>query len=103
MDTTTPSGELLFHVFGALAQYERALTKERVVAGLTAAKRRGRIGGRPPAIVGEKFEAITTALKTRHVQGRSLPKLWRKTYHPDRNPGSNRLAERSAMNEFLSC
>jgi Resolvase, N terminal domain len=34
MDTTTASGELLFHVFGALAQYERALTRERVVAGL---------------------------------------------------------------------
>ncbi len=50
MDTTTASGELLFHVFGALAQYERALTQERVVAGLAAAKRRGRIGGRPPAI-----------------------------------------------------
>jgi DNA invertase Pin-like site-specific DNA recombinase len=42
MDTTTPSGELLFHVFGALAQYERALTRERVIAGLAAAKRRGR-------------------------------------------------------------
>jgi DNA invertase Pin-like site-specific DNA recombinase len=48
MDTTTASGELLFHVFGALAQYERALTRERVIAGLAAAKRRGRIGGRPP-------------------------------------------------------
>jgi DNA invertase Pin-like site-specific DNA recombinase len=47
MDTTTPSGELLFHVFGALAQYERALIQERVIAGLGAAKRRGRIGGRP--------------------------------------------------------
>lgn len=62
MDTTTASGELLFHVFGALAQYERALTQERVVAGLAAAKRRGRIGGRPPAIVGEKLETIITAL-----------------------------------------
>lgn len=40
MDTTTASGELLFHVFGALAQYERALTKERVTAGLAAARRR---------------------------------------------------------------
>lgn len=47
MDTTTSSGELLFHVFGALAQYEKALTKERVIAGLAAAKRRGRIGGDP--------------------------------------------------------
>jgi DNA invertase Pin-like site-specific DNA recombinase len=63
MDTTTPSGELLFHVFGALAQYERALTQERVMAGLEAARRRGRIGGRPPAITGEKLEAIISALR----------------------------------------
>jgi hypothetical protein len=62
MDTTTASGELLFHVFGALAQYERAMTKERVVTGLAAARRRGRIGGRPPAITGEKLEAIIGAL-----------------------------------------
>ena len=62
MDTTTASGELLFHVFGALAQYERALTKERVVAGMEAARRRGRIGGRPPAIVGEKLDTIIAAL-----------------------------------------
>lgn len=62
MDTTTASGELLFHVFGALAQYERALIRERVIAGLEAARRRGRIGGRPPAIVGEKLDAIITAL-----------------------------------------
>lgn len=62
MDTTTPSGELLFHVFGALAQYERALTRERVMAGLAAAKRRGRQGGRPPAITGEKLDAILAAL-----------------------------------------
>lgn len=62
MDTTTPSGELLFHVFGALAQYERALIQERVVAGLSAARRRGRIGGRPQAITGEKLDAIIAAL-----------------------------------------
>src|SRR3546814_9472108 len=42
MDTDTPHGELLFSLFGALAQYERALTRERVIAGLAAAKRRGR-------------------------------------------------------------
>ncbi|MGK3148776.1 recombinase family protein, partial [Xanthomonas phaseoli] len=62
MDTSTASGELLFHVFGALAQYERALIQERVVAGLAAARRRGRTGGRPLAIVGEKLEAIIAAL-----------------------------------------
>ena len=62
MDTTTPHGELLFSIFGALAQYERALTQERVKAGLAAAKRRGRRGGRPPEINNEKLEAIIAAL-----------------------------------------
>lgn len=62
MDTTTPSGEFLFQVFGALAQYERALTRERVMAGLAAAKRRGKRGGRPLAIAGEKLDAILAAL-----------------------------------------
>ena len=41
MDTTTPHGEFLFNVFGSLAQFERALIRERVNAGLAAAKRRG--------------------------------------------------------------
>ena len=77
MDTTTVSGELLFHVFGALAQYERALIQERVIAGLAAAKRRGRIGGRPAAIVGEKRDAIIAALdggmsKAKRTTGRWL-------------------------------
>lgn len=62
MDTNTPHGELLFHIFGALAQYERALTRERVQAGLAAAQRRGRRGGRPPVIGPEKLEAIVAAL-----------------------------------------
>ena len=42
MDTIASHGELLFSIFGALAQYERALTRERILAGLAAAKRRGR-------------------------------------------------------------
>ncbi len=63
MDTTTPHGELLFSVFGALAQDERALTRERVMAGLAAAKRRGRRGGRPLAIDSEKLEQIVAALE----------------------------------------
>ena len=61
-DTTTPTGDFLFHGFGALAQYERALTRERVMAGLAAAKRRGRRGGRPPAISSEQLDAILVAL-----------------------------------------
>jgi DNA invertase Pin-like site-specific DNA recombinase len=62
MDTTTPQGAFLFSVFGALAQYERALTQERIRAGLEAARRRGRRGGRPKAISPEQLEAILAAL-----------------------------------------
>ena len=62
MDTTTPQGEFLFHVFGALAQFERSLIQERVKAGLAAARRRGRHGGRPTAINAEKLAAVTLAL-----------------------------------------
>ena len=58
---TTP-GELLFAVFSALAQYERALIRERVMAGLRAAEAQGRWGGRPRAISDEKFAAIRDAL-----------------------------------------
>ncbi|WP_390621346.1 recombinase family protein [Gimesia panareensis] len=45
IDTTTPSGELIFHVFSALAQFERQLIQERTKAGLAAARARGRKGG----------------------------------------------------------
>src|SRR3954466_6453586 len=48
IDTTTPGGVLVFHVFGAIAQFERALIRERTAAGLAEARRRGRKGGRPP-------------------------------------------------------
>lgn len=63
MDTTTPHGEFFFHVFGALAQYERALTKERILAGLAAAKKRGKRGGRRHAISEETMDALRQALK----------------------------------------
>jgi len=62
MDTTTPHGEFLFHIFGALAQFERSLIQERVQAGLAAARRRGRRGGRPATIDAEKLLAVTAAL-----------------------------------------
>ena len=64
MDTTTPHGELLFHLFGALAQYERALIQERVKAGISAAKRRGRHSGRPRVLDGEKMESVLAALES---------------------------------------
>ena len=47
IDTTTPTGKLIFHVFGAIAEFERDLNHERTHAGLEAARARGRVGGRP--------------------------------------------------------
>jgi DNA invertase Pin-like site-specific DNA recombinase len=49
IDTTTSGGKLVFHIFGALAEFERDLIRERTRAGLTAARARGRKGGRPRA------------------------------------------------------
>lgn len=51
IDTTTASGELIFHIFTALAQFERRLIQERTKAGLQAARARGRLGGRKPLVV----------------------------------------------------
>jgi len=54
LDTTTPSGKLTFHIFGALAEFERQLIQERTQAGLRVARARGRLGGRPKALPMEK-------------------------------------------------
>jgi len=56
IDTTTPGGRLIFHLFGALGQFERDLIRERTRAGLTAATARGRMGGRKPVVDADKLE-----------------------------------------------
>ena len=56
IDTTTSGGRLIFHVFGALGQFERDLIRERTRAGLVAAAARGRRGGRKPVITSEKLQ-----------------------------------------------
>ena len=56
IDTTTPGGRLVFHLFGALGQFERDLIQERTRAGLAAAAARGRSGGRKPVITEDKLK-----------------------------------------------
>jgi DNA invertase Pin-like site-specific DNA recombinase len=56
IDTTTSGGRLIFHLFGALGQFERDLIQERTRAGLAAAAARGRKGGRKPVVTSEKLE-----------------------------------------------
>jgi len=54
IDTTTAGGRLVFHLFGALAQFEREIIRDRTVAGLTVARARGRVGGRPSKLTAEQ-------------------------------------------------
>lgn len=54
IDTTTPGGKLIFHVLAALGEFERDLIRERINAGLAAARARGRVGGRPRALSDEQ-------------------------------------------------
>ncbi|MGO4598514.1 recombinase family protein [Terrabacter sp. 2RAF25] len=56
IDTSTPGGKLIFHLFGALAEFERDLIRERTMAGLAAARARGRNGGRPTVWTPEKLK-----------------------------------------------
>lgn len=58
IDTTTSGGKLIFHIFGALAEFERNLIRERTKAGLAAARARGRKGGRPRVLDDKKVQLL---------------------------------------------
>lgn len=62
IDTTTSTGRLVFHIFGALGQFERDLIRERTSAGLKAAAARGRKGGRPSVMTPDKLERARTLI-----------------------------------------
>ena len=62
IDTTTPSGRLLFHVAAAFAEFERDLIQERTRAGLAAAREAGRVGGRPTVMTPDRLTAARTLL-----------------------------------------
>ncbi len=62
IDTTTPGGRLTFHLFAALAEFERSIIKERTMAGLAAARSRGRRGGRPPSLNAKDLAAAKALL-----------------------------------------
>lgn len=60
VNTSTSGGRLVFHIFAALAQMERELISERTKAGLAAARKQGRTGGRPPVLTQEQIAGQTT-------------------------------------------
>jgi DNA invertase Pin-like site-specific DNA recombinase len=67
IDTTTSGGKLIFHIFGALAEFERNLIRERTQAGLTAARDRGRKGGRPKALSAKQLSIARDLYEKRHT------------------------------------
>src|SRR5216683_3772705 len=72
IDTTTPGGKLIFHIFGAPAEFEGDLIRQRTLAGLAAARARGRAGGRPPSMTPTK---IALAQQMYDAQQHSLAEI----------------------------
>lgn len=91
IDTSTPMGTLIFHIFGAMAQFERELGRERTLAGLAAARARGRVGGRRPVLTDERRAKATemlaagmtiSAVAKKLKVGRSTIYKWREAVMP---------------------
>ena len=101
IDTTTPGGKLVFHVFAALAEFERDLIRERTSAGLAAARARGRDGGRPSVLTAHKLRvaqemyrsgeySVATIATTLGVSRASIYRHLDMTREPAGNMGSRR-------------
>lgn len=65
IDTTTPGGRLVFHLFAALAEFERDLIRDRTKARLAAARARGRLGGRPPVLSADQVKTARRCTTSR--------------------------------------
>jgi len=74
IDTTTPAGRLIFHVFASIAQFERERISERTKESLAAARKCGRVGGRPPALTPDRRAEVR---RMRDAEGRSIPEIAR--------------------------
>jgi len=95
IDTTTANGKLFFSVMGALAEFERDLVRERTMAGLAAARARGRVGGRPPAMTPEKIAVARQMYDSREHTVEAIAKtlgVSRKTIYRHLDPSTTKAA-----------
>ena len=74
IDTTTSGGRLIFHIFASLAEFERAVIRERTMAGLVSARNAGKIGGRPPALKPDDLVAAKALLKDASITVETVAK-----------------------------
>ncbi|MEM9954973.1 MAG: recombinase family protein [Chloroflexota bacterium] len=72
IDTTTAGGKLVFHLFGALAEFERSLIRERTKAGLASARERGRVGGRPRKLSDEDIAKAKAMLRDPDISAKQV-------------------------------
>lgn len=72
VDTTTSGGKLVFHVFGALAEFEREMIRERTKAGLKAARARGTIGGRPKKLSRQQIKIVQKLMDDKETKIREI-------------------------------
>ncbi len=77
IDTTTPAGRLVFHVFASIAQFERERISERTKEGLASARTRGRIGGRPPALSGAQKDEVRRMRDQEHRTISEIARLFK--------------------------
>jgi DNA invertase Pin-like site-specific DNA recombinase len=90
LDTTTAQGRLVFHMFGALAEFERSLIRERTQAGLAATRRAGRTGGRPPKLTDDDIERLPR-------------RCWRTRHRRDADRAPPRRVFRDARSPYPRC
>lgn len=76
IDTSTSTGKLVFHIFGALAEFERNLIRERTQAGLAAARARGKLGGRPTALDKEKQRTVVQIYKDANLSIKEICEMF---------------------------
>ena len=81
IDTGTSGGRLVFHIFGALAEFERSIIRECTFAGLTAAKARGRVGGRPKVLTDDDIAAAKALLKEPDITAKEVAERLKGTTH----------------------
>ncbi len=85
IDTTTPTGKLMFHIIGAMAEFERDVIQERTLAGLDAARARGKKGGRPKATETIKPRSLALAKELYAAKEKSIAEIMEQTGFKSRN------------------
>jgi DNA invertase Pin-like site-specific DNA recombinase len=95
IDTTNTGGKLVFHIFAALAEFERDLIRERTMAGLAAARARGRVGGRPRTMTPEKIAVARSMYDSKEHTVQAIAKtlgVSRKTIYRHLEPSTTKAA-----------